>query len=212
MLDSIADLPKPLAPEEERELAARMKQGDKAARDLLIESNLRLVWKIVHKFRNTGQDPEELFQIGVVGLIKAVGAFDVDRGCKLSGYAGMCIENEIKMDLRKVRRRRCESSFDQVVFTGEGGKELTLDSMIGTETDELERNMLREGDRKDVERAVDSLNGRDRSMIVMLYGLESQPAKTQWETARALGVTQCWISRLEKKALDKMRAELNRAG
>lgn len=212
MLDSIADLPKPLAPEEERELAARMKQGDKAARDMLIESNLRLVWKIVHKFRNTGQDPEELFQIGVVGLIKAVDAFDVDRGCKLSGYAGICIENEILMELRRKRRRQMETSLEQPIPTPKDGGTLTLADLLGTDADEVEKPMLLEDDRADVWQAVDSLKDRDRSMIVMLYGLEGQPAKTQWETARALGVTQCWISRLEKRDLDKMRAELNRAG
>lgn len=212
MLDSLADLPKPLAPEEERELAARMKQGDKAARDLLIERNLRLVWKIVHKFRNTGQDPEELFQIGVVGLIKAVDAFDVDRGCKLSGYAGICIENEILMELRRKRRRQMETSLEQPIPTPKDGGTLTLADLLGTDADEVEKPMLLEDDRADVWQAVDSLKGRDRRMIVMLYGLEGQTAKTQWETARALGVTQSYISRLEKRALDKMRAELNRAG
>lgn len=212
MIDSLADLPKPLAPEEERELAARMKQGDKAARDLLIERNIRLVWKIVHKFRNTGQDPEELFQIGVVGLIKAVDAFDVDRGCKLIGYAGICIENEILMELRRKRRRQMETSLEQPIPTPKDGGTLTLADLLGTDADEVEKPMLLEDDRAEVWQAVDSLKDRDRSMIVMLYGLEGQPAKTQWETARALGVTQCWISRLEKRALDKMRAELNREG
>ena len=212
MLDSIADLPKPLAPEEERELAARMKQGDKAARDLLIERNLRLVWKIVHKFRNTRQDPEELFQIGVVGLIKAVDAFDVDRGCKLSVFAGRCIENEILMEMRRKRRWQMETSMEQPIPTPKDGGTLTLADLLGTDAEEAEKQMLLEDDRADVWQAVDSLKDRDRSMIVMLYGLEGQQAKTQWETARALGVTQSYISRLEKRALDKMRAELNRAG
>jgi RNA polymerase sporulation-specific sigma factor len=212
MLDSIADLPKPLAQEEERELAARMKQGDKAARDLLIESYLRLVWKIVHKFRNTGQDPEELFQIGVVGLIKAVDAFDVDRGWRLSGFAGMCIKNEILMEMRRKRKRQMETSLEQPIPTPKDGGTLTLADLLGTDADEVEKPMLLEDDRADVWQEVDSLKDRDRSMIVMLYGLEGQPAKTQWETARALGVTQSYISRLEKRALDKIRAELNRAG
>lgn len=212
MLDSLADLTKPLAPEEERELAARMKQGDKAARDLMIERNLRLVWKIVHKFRNTGQDPEELFQIGVVGLIKAVDAFDVDRGNKLSGFAGLCIENEILMELRRKRKRQMETSLEEPIPTPKDGGTLTLADLLGTDADEVEKPMLLEDDRADVWQAVESLKGRDRSMIVMLYGLEGQQAKTQQETARALGVTQCWISRLEKRALDKMRAELTRAG
>ena len=212
MLDSLADLPKPLAPEEERELAARMKRGDKTARDLLIERNLRLVWKIVHKLRNTGQEPEELFQIGVVGLIKAVDAFDVDRGYKLSSYAGLCIENEILMELRRKRKRQMETSLEQPIPTPKDGGTLTLADLLGTDADEVEKPMLLEDDRADVWQAVDSLKGRDRSMIVMLYGMEGQQAKTQLETARALGVTQSYISKLEKRALDKMRAELNRAG
>ena len=105
-----------------------------------------------------------------------------------------------------------ETSLEQPIPTPKDGGTLTLADLLGTDADEVEKPMLLEDDRADVWQAVDSLKGRDRSMIVMLYGLEGQPAKTQWETARALGVTQCWISRLEKRALDKMRAELNRAG
>ena len=204
-------LPQPLTAEEEREMIQRMKQGDKAARDSLIEHHLRLVWKVVHSFRNAWQDPEEMFAVGVIGLMKAIDNFNPDYGYRLYGLATVSIRNEILMDYRKRKRRQLEVSMDQTININENGDRLTLADILQTDADELDKQIMCEGDADDVRRAMAILCDRERRMIELLYGLNGKKLNQQ-ATAQELGLSQSVISRLEKKTLAAMRAELNRAG
>ena len=197
-------LPPPLSPEEEREMTRRLKNHDEAARATLIEHNLRLVVFISRRFENTGIPLEDLISIGTIGLIKAVGTFDCDKKIKMATYASRCIENEILMFLRKSSRLRLEVSLDEPLKTDWDGNEL-LPSTVSVNLDkEIERDILRD--------ALERLNPREKRIIMLRFGLGGHRERTQKEVADLLGISQSYISRLEKRILSRLNTELKRIG
>ena len=192
-------LPPPLPREEETEVIARLEQGDPQARQTLIERNLRLVVYIARRFENTGINIEDLISIGTIGLIKAINTFRADKNIKLATYASRCIENEILMFLRKNSSQRTEVSFDEPLNTDWDGKEL-LDVVL--------RPIEADADRKLLSDAVGMLSQRERAIITMRFGLWGQKELTQKEVADRLGISQSYISRLEKRIILRLRREI----
>jgi len=203
-------LPAPLPPEKERESIELMARGDKEARDRLIEHNLRLVVYIAKKFENTGVGIEDLISIGTIGLIKAVGTYDAGRSIKLATYASRCIENEILMHLRKCSQQRCEVSIDEPLNVDWDGNELLLSDILGTESDYIGRSIDDEVDRSLLRRAIDMLSPRERTIMEMRFALSGGREKTQKEVADMLGISQSYISRLEKKIIARIGREISR--
>ena len=201
-------LPHPLAPEEEAALLSRL-PADAAARDLLIEHNLRLVAYIAKKFENTGVGIEELISIGTLGLIKAIGTFHPDRSIKLATYASRCIENEILMTLRKMSTRRGEVSIDEPLHVDYDGNELLLSDILGSEGDTVSESIETAEEKKIIEEAVKSLSRREREIIELRFGLGGRRELTQKETAKVLGISQSYISRLEKKIIERLKKEIS---
>ena len=204
-------LPPPLSPEEEREMTRRLKNHDEAARATLIEHNLRLVVFISRRFENTGIPLEDLISIGTIGLIKAVGTFDCDKKIKMATYASRCIENEILMFLRKSSRLRLEVSLDEPLKTDWDGNEL-LSDVLGTRPDTVSVNLDREIERDILRDALERLNPREKRIIMLRFGLGGQRERTQKEVADLLGISQSYISRLEKRILSRLNTELKRIG
>mgnify|MGYP001717030065 CR=1 FL=1 len=205
-------LPPPLSPEEEREMTRRLKNHDEAARATLIEHNLRLVVFISRRFENTGIPLEDLISIGTIGLIKAVGTFDCDKKIKMATYASRCIENEILMFLRKSSRLRLEVSLDEPLKTDWDGNELLLSDVLGTRPDTVSVNLDREIERDILRDALERLNPREKRIIMLRFGLGGQRERTQKEVADLLGISQSYISRLEKRILNRLNTELKRIG
>ena len=203
-------LPPPLTPEEEKALLARMADGDPAARDELITHNLRLVVYIARRFENTGINIEDLISIGTIGLIKAINTFRTDKNIKLATYASRCIENEILMYLRKNNGSRVEVSFDEPLSTDWDGKELLLSDVLGTDSDVVMRPIEADVDRQMLADAVAKLNPRERDIITMRFGLGGSKELTQKEVADRLGISQSYISRLEKRIILRLRREMLR--
>lgn len=201
-------LPPPLPREEETEVVARLEQGDPQARQTLIERNLRLVVYIARRFENTGINIEDLISIGTIGLIKAINTFRADKNIKLATYASRCIENEILMFLRKNSSQRTEVSFDEPLNTDWDGKELLLSDVLGTEGDVVLRPIEADADRKLLSDAVGMLSQRERAIITMRFGLWGQKELTQKEVADRLGISQSYISRLEKRIILRLRREI----
>ena len=201
-------LPPPLTREEETEVIARLEQGDPQARQTLIERNLRLVVYIARRFENTGINIEDLISIGTIGLIKAINTFRADKNIKLATYASRCIENEILMFLRKNSSQRTEVSFDEPLNTDWDGKELLLSDVLGTEGDVVLRPIEADADRKLLSDAVGMLSQRERDIITMRFGLWGQKELTQKEVADRLGISQSYISRLEKRIILRLRREI----
>ena len=201
-------LPPPLPREEETEVIARLEQGDPQARQTLIERNLRLVVYIARRFENTGINIEDLISIGTIGLIKAINTFRADKNIKLATYASRCIENEILMFLRKNSSQRTEVSFDEPLNTDWDGKELLLSDVLGTEGDVVLRPIEADADRKLLSDAVGMLSQRERDIITMRFGLWGQKELTQKEVADRLGISQSYISRLEKRIILRLRREI----
>ena len=202
-------LPPPLTREREAELLDRI--GQEPARQELIEHNLRLVVYIARRFENTGINIEDLISIGTIGLIKAVETFDREKNIKLATYASRCIENEILMYLRKLSSQRTEVSFDEPLNTDWDGNELLLSDVLGTEADEVSRPMEDDADRQALRTAVARLGDRDRDIITLRFGLMGQPEYTQKEVADQMGISQSYISRLEKRILTRLRRDIQRA-
>ncbi|HOJ83791.1 MAG TPA: RNA polymerase sporulation sigma factor SigE [Bacillota bacterium] len=196
-------LPPPLSLEEEGYLLEKLKKGDGAVRTILIERNLRLVVYIARKFENTGINIDDLVSIGTIGLIKAVNTFDPGKNIKLATYASRCIENEILMYLRRSSKTRAEISFDEPLNTDWDGNELLLSDVLGTESDVL-KYIEEQTDRAILERAIERLTDREKKIIQERFVKE----KTQKEVADLLGISQSYISRLEKKILKKLRKEI----
>ena len=194
--------------EEETEVIARLEQGDPQARQTLIERNLRLVVYIARRFENTGINIEDLISIGTIGLIKAINTFRADKNIKLATYASRCIENEILMFLRKNSSQRTEVSFDEPLNTDWDGKELLLSDVLGTEGDVVLRPIEADADRKLLSDAVGMLSQRERAIITMRFGLWGQKELTQKEVADRLGISQSYISRLEKRIILRLRREI----
>ncbi|HIU33668.1 MAG TPA: RNA polymerase sporulation sigma factor SigE [Candidatus Pullichristensenella excrementigallinarum] len=204
-------LPPPLTREEERAYMQRMSaENDQQARATLIERNLRLVVYIARKFENTGIGIEDLVSIGAIGLIKAVNSFNPDKNIKLATYASRCIENEILMVLRRTNRLKLEVSFDEPLNTDWDGNELLLSDILGTDPDLVSRDLDQDVERQMLHLAVHTLNERERMIVGMRYGLNDGKEHTQKEVADLLGISQSYISRLEKRIIGKLRAEIEK--
>ena len=205
-------LPPPLDIEEERALTLRLKDNDEQARSTLIEHNLRLVVFISRRFENTGIPLEDLISIGTIGLIKAVGTFDPEKKIKMATYASRCIENEILMFLRKTSKLRMEVSLDEPLKTDWDGNELLLSDVLGTRPDTVSINLDKEIERDILRDALSHLNPREKQIIILRFGLGGQQERTQKEVADLLGISQSYISRLEKRILSRLNTELKRIG
>ena len=198
-------LPQPLTRAEEAELIARMGQGDFSVRQTLIERNLRLVVYLARRFENTGINMEDLISIG---LIKAINTFRADKNIKLATYASRCIENEILMYLRKNSAQRTEISFDEPLSTDWDGKELLLSDVLGTDGDTVMRPIEADVDRKLLQDAVGKLSSRERDIISLRFGLGGKKEMTQKEVADRMGISQSYISRLEKRIILRLKREI----
>jgi RNA polymerase sporulation-specific sigma factor len=203
-------LPPPLKKEEEAALIARLGEGDEEAKSTLIERNLRLVVYIAKRFENTGINIEDLISIGTIGLIKAVSTFKAEKNIKLATYASRCIENEILMYLRKTVNQRGEVSFDEPLNTDWDGNELLLSDILGTEEDTVEKPLEDDVDRQLLSQALDQLDQRERVIITLRFGLDGKPEQTQKEVADLLGISQSYISRLEKRIIQRLKREILR--
>lgn len=201
-------LPAPPTREEEVALLQRMEQGDKQARGELIERNLRLVVYIARRFDNTGVNVEDLISIGTIGLIKAVESFQLSKGIKLATYSSRCIENEILMHLRKIANQKTELSFDEPLNTDWDGNELLLSDVLGTDGDIVMRPIEAEVDQQLLHQSIARLEERERKIITMRYGLDGKPERTQKEVAEEMGISQSYISRLEKRIISRLKKEM----
>ncbi len=199
-------LPAPLDTEEEEELIRNI--DNEEARQTLIEHNLRLVAYIAKRFENTGANIEELISIGTVGLMKAVSTFNSEKSIKLATYASRCIENEILMFIRKTSSQRREISIDEPLSVDWDGNELLLSDILGSESDVVFKDMEEEEEKRILREAVKNLNARERVIIEMRYGLSGREELTQKEVADALGISQSYISRLEKKIMRSLRKKI----
>lgn len=200
-------LPAPLSREAETEIIGRL-ETDESAKLILIEHNLRLVVYIAKKFENTGTGLEDLISIGTVGLIKAINTFRVDKNIKLATYASRCIENEILMYIRKNGNLKGEISIDEPLNIDWDGNELLLSDILGSEEDGVSYNLEQREEREAILRAVSRLGDRERLIVELRYGLNQRREMTQKEVADLLGISQSYISRLEKKILKKLRSEM----
>ena len=205
-------LPPPLKREEEAALIARLEAGDPRARDLLIEHNLRLVAYIARRFENTGVHIEDLISIGTIGLIKAVGTYQPAKAIKLATYASRCIENEILMYLRKTANQKTELSFDEPLNTDWDGNELLLSDVLGTESDLVMRPIEADVDRQLLRQALERLEPREKQIITLRFGLDGRQERTQKEVADQLGISQSYISRLEKRIIARLKKEILKMG
>jgi len=203
-------LPPPLEREEESAVLAALDVGDEAARKTLIEHNLRLVVYIAKRFENTGVNIEDLISIGTIGLIKAINTFNSSKKIKLATYASRCIENEILMYLRKLSGQKTEVSFDEPLNTDWDGNELLLSDILGTEEDEVCRALEDDAEKRVLLEAVDLLDGREKEIILLRFGLAGGREYTQKEVADLLGISQSYISRLEKRILERLKKEMTR--
>lgn len=203
-------LPPPLTREEEQVLLERLAQGDQEARNSLIEHNLRLVAYIARRFENTGINIEDLISIGTIGLIKAVGTYQPTKGIKLATYASRCIENEILMFLRKTSNQKTELSFDEPLNTDWDGNELLLSDVLGTEEDIVVQPIEADVDRQLLRQAMERLDHRDQQIIILRFGLDGRRECTQKEVADYLGISQSYISRLEKRIISRLKKEILR--
>lgn len=201
-------LPPPLSREEEIALMHRVEQNDNQARSTLIERNLRLVVYIARKFENTGISIEDLISIGAIGLIKAVSSFDPTKNIKLATYASRCIENEILMVLRKTNRLKLEVSFDEPLNTDWDGNELLLSDILGTEPDLVSKDLDADIEKQMLHNAIRTLNPREKYIVQLRFGLGETKEHTQKEVADMMGISQSYISRLEKRIMGKLRDEL----
>ncbi len=201
-------LPPPLEREAEAEALRALLSGEEEAKRLLIEHNLRLVVYIARRFENTGVGLEDLISIGTIGLIKAVETFNPEKNIKLATYASRCIENEILMYLRKLSRERLEVSLDEPLNTDWDGNELLLSDVLGTDGEEVSRPLEDDTDRQLLREAVGRLEERERDIISLRFALRGGRERTQKEVADMLGISQSYISRLEKRILQRLRGEL----
>ncbi|MFS0787111.1 RNA polymerase sporulation sigma factor SigE [Shouchella sp. 1P09AA] len=203
-------LPPPLSKEEEAELLQKLPNGDEAVRSVLIERNLRLVVYIARKFENTGINIEDLISIGTIGLIKAVNTFNPEKKIKLATYASRCIENEILMYLRRNNKTRSEVSFDEPLNIDWDGNELLLSDVLGTEEDIITKGIEERVDRRLLVKALHTLSAREKQIMELRFGLTGTEEKTQKDVADMLGISQSYISRLEKRIIKRLQKEFNK--
>ena len=203
-------LPPPLKGEEERKVIDQAVSGNQKARDTLIEHNLRLVVYVAKRYDNSTNCPlEDLISIGTIGLVKAINTFKADKNIKLATYASRCIENEILMYLRKNNKIRYEISLDEPLNIDYDGNELLLGDIVGTDDDLVEQEMMKSDQRKLFYEALKDLNQREKEILILRYGLSNHDELTQKDVAKLLGISQSYISRLEKKIIKKLRNQLN---
>ena len=203
-------LPPPLPPEEEQKCLILCAQGDETAKQRLIERNLRLVVYIARRFENTGVNIEDLISIGTIGLIKGISTFKMDRKIKLATYCSRCIENEILMHIRKISGQKTEVSLDEPINTDWDGNELLLSDILGTESDTVVRPLEEDVEYQLLREALARLPERDRYIISLRFGLDGREEKTQKEVADLMGISQSYISRLEKRIMQRLRRDLLR--
>ena len=201
-------LPPPLSPDAEREMVNRARQGDEKAREALIEHNVRFVVSIARKYQSDRAELEDLVSIGVCGLIKAVDSFNPDKGYRLITYVGRCVVNEILMELRKLKRRGYPDSLDAILYEDEDGGGLRLEDLLGTEPDTVSQAVEMEADMALLRRSLDTLPEMQRQILSMHYGEENT---TQSAIAEHLGLSQSYVSRVEKRAINNLRMEMERA-
>lgn len=203
-------LPTPFTPEEEMELLNKLNAGDDSIKDSLIEHNLRLVVYIARRFDNSGVDLDDLISVGTIGLIKAVNSYNLDKNIKLATYASRCIENEILMYLRKNNSSKVEISIDEPLNTDWDGNELLLSDILGTDNDVVHKNIEEEVDRELLRTAMSKLSKREMQIMKMRFGLDQTEEKTQKEVADLLGISQSYISRLEKRIISRLKREITK--
>ena len=201
-------LPPPLSQKEEEELLERLENNDEEAKKILVERNLRLVVYISKKFENTGIDIEDLISIGTIGLMKAINTFKVSKNIKLATYASRCVENEILMYLRRSNKIKGEISIDEPLKQDGDGNELLLSDILGTDNDITSKNIEDEVDKKLLRMSMQKLNKREKNIMELRFGFITGNEKTQKEVADMLGISQSYISRLEKKIIGKMKKEI----
>ena len=201
-------LPPPLTPEQEKALLTRMAGGDAAARDALITHNLRLVVYLAKKYESSGVPAEDMISIGTIGLIKAVNTFTPERSIKLATYASRCIGNEILMYLRKSSNRRQEASIDEPLNVDGDGNELLLSDILGSDENQISQHLEQASERAVLRRAVEGLSPRERQIMELRFGLTDGVERTQKEAADILGISQSYISRLEKRIIRTLRMQL----
>jgi RNA polymerase sporulation-specific sigma factor len=204
-------LPEPFSSDEEQEKINALKGGDDEVKKSLIEHNLRLVVYIARKFDTTGVDLDDLISVGTIGLIKAINSFDVDKKIKLATYASRCIENEILMHLRRISKIKGEVSFDEPLNVDWEGNELLLSDVLGTENDVVSKNLENSAEHEQLKIAIKKLSARERQIMCLRYGLFSGEEMTQKEVADLLGISQSYISRLEKKIVLRLKKEIVQA-
>lgn len=202
-------LPEPLSREKEEEYLCLSEQGNQKAKDILIEHNLRLVVFLAKKYENTGVDLEDLVSIGTIGLIKGINTFHRGKNIKLATYASRCIDNEILMYLRKNKKTKTEVSIDASLSYDSEGNELHLEDVLGTEDDIVTKSIEDEDDKKIMIEEIKRLNKRDRDILILRYGLFGVEEKTQKEVADMLGISQSYISRIEKKVIKRLKNVVN---
>ena len=203
-----SSLPPPLSKEEEDEIIAKMDKSPKESKSILIERNLRLVVYIAKKFENTGINIEDLISIGTIGLIKSINTFNPQKKIKLATYASRCIENEILMYLRKNSNRRSEISIDEPLNVDWDGNELLLSDILGTESDIVCHNIENEVDKELLTIALENLSEREKKIMELRFGVKNGVSKTQKEVADLLGISQSYISRLEKRIIQRMKKDI----
>ena len=200
--------PLPLSEREEQLYLERLKEGDEAAKNVLIERNLRLVAHIVKKFDNTGEDMDDLISIGTIGLIKAINTFDVAKKIRLATYAARCIENEILMHLRSTRRIRGEVSLYDPIGVDKEGNEITLIDVLGTAPDVVAEAVENQCEHERLSKQINCLSSREKWVLEMRFGMPDGSRRTQRDIAHLLGISRSYVSRIEKRALKKLRKEL----
>ena len=203
-------LPPPLKGKEEQEALEALEKGEEAAKQTLIEHNLRLVVYIARRFENTGVNLEDLVSIGTIGLIKGISTYRLDRNIKLATYASRCIENEILMHIRKISGQRAEVSLDEPINMDYDGNELLLSDILGTDEDTVTGHLEDDVDLQLLRQALRELPDREREIVLMRFGLEGRKELTQKEVAQKMGISQSYISRLEKRIMLRLRKELLR--
>lgn len=200
-------LPSPFSAEEEASLVKKLESGNEAVKDELVEHNLRLVVYIARRFQNTGVDLDDLISVGTIGLIKAVGSFSSEKNVKLATFASRCIENEILMHLRRTVKLKNEVSFDEPLNIDGDGNELVLADVMGTDSDAVYKKIENGVESELLKEALSKLNVREKEIMEMRYGLNGGEEKTQREVADMLGISQSYISRLEKKIIVRLKKE-----
>lgn len=204
--------PQPLSEEEEAKYLERMAKGNEEARNILIEHNLRLVAHITKKFDNTGEDMDDLISIGTIGLIKAINTFDAAKGTRLATYAAKCIENEILMHLRSCKKTKVEVSLYDPIGVDKEGNEIALIDILGTEGDTVSETVESFYDQERVVKYLNHLNQREKSVLELRYGLLGGFRKTQRDIAKKMGISRSYVSRIEKKAIQKLLKEMSAPG